>query len=134
MELHKFDKAGNYHVVMEVRDPEGLTATYYRNITVFDNEPPHANFIVQRVDSSKNTTIYKFDASISKDKESQKKLLYRWDFNYTGPDDIVYDTGFSSSSKYSGSYSTSADINAGRTVRLQVKDADGATDEMYMML
>jgi PKD repeat protein len=146
---HKFENAGNYHVVMEVRDPEGLTATYYRDITVFDNDPPHARFVVNRVEvkkqlsgaasssaksSAKTTIIYKFDASFSTDKEAQKKLLYRWDFNYTGPDDIVYDTGFSSAPKYSGSYSTGADISASKTVRLQVKDADGATDEEYMVL
>jgi len=72
--------------------------------------------------------VFTFDASPSTDAESLKKLLYRWDFNYTGPDDIIFDTGFSSAPKHSGQYG----IPGRKVVRLQVKDADGATSESFL--
>jgi hypothetical protein len=130
---HHFDKSGRYRVVMEAKDPEGLTSTYYRDVTVTDNNPPEARFTItktERRDFGTQQTIYNFDASTSADTESQKKLQYRWDFNYTGPNDIVYDTPFNGTSKYTGSYG----ITGTKTIRLQVKDEDGATDEAYTQI
>jgi hypothetical protein len=119
---HKFEKTGSYHVVMETKDPSGATATYYRDITVTENTPPKAAFSI-----AKKSNTYTFDASSSTDKESPKKLQYRWDFNYTGADDIVFDTRFSTSPKHTGSYT----ITGKKRIRLQVKDSMGLTDEAY---
>jgi hypothetical protein len=120
---HKFEKSGQYHVVMQVKDPEGLTTTYYRDIKVTDNNPPVASFTINKSKSG----AYTFDASGSKDIESQNKLKYRWDFNYTGPDDIAYDTQYSQAKKHTGIFS----LPGTKTVRLEVIDEDGATDTAY---
>jgi len=131
---HQFDKAGAYHVVMQVQDPEGLTSTYYQDVTVDTNNLPTASFVIlaKPYVTSKATTItYYFDATTSYDTETpSNKLLYRWDFDYTGEDDIVYDTNYSTSPKYSGQYH----IEGQKTVRLQVKDQDGATSVAYAEL
>lgn len=131
---HKFEKPGVYRVVMEASDPEGLADTYYQDVLVLENNAPSASFIVQAkpYTTSKATTItYIFDASSSSDPETaSKKLLYRWDFNYTGEDDIVYDTNYSTSPKYSGQYH----VPGNKIVRLQVKDEDGATAQAFQEL
>jgi hypothetical protein len=121
---HKFEQPGNYRVVMEVKDPEGLSSTWYQDISVIANHPPVASFTLTK---QVNGTLV-FDASASTDAESPKKLSYRWDFNYSGPDDIVFDTDFTTSTKRNGHY----DITGHKTIRLQVKDADGAISEAFM--
>jgi len=123
---HMFDKPGNYRVTMEVKDPEGLTSTWYQEITVIENTPPTASFTI----SKGNNGMLTFDASASTDAESPKKLSYRWDFNYSGKDDIVFDTDFSTGARYNGHY----DIPGTKTVRLQVMDADGAISEAFQTL
>jgi PKD repeat protein len=118
---HIFSLPGRYRVTMEVKDPEGLTATWYQDVEVIENTPPTAEFTI----SQSNNGILTFDASNSTDAESPHKLYYRWDFNYTGKDDIVFDTDFSTNPRYNGHY----DIPGAKTIRLQVKDADGAIGE-----
>lgn len=128
---HKFETAGNYHVVMEVKDPEGLTATYYQNVEVLKNMPPFAIFTVEQKVTErfgKRVENFNFDASGSSDEETAHgKLLYRWDFNYTGEDDIIFDTNFTTLPKYTGHY----DVPGHKIIRLQVKDADGAISEAF---
>lgn len=118
--------AGNYKVIMEVKDPAGAVATVSDSVTVIDNTPPNAEFTYEAKDTT--TYMYYFDASRSWDAEEFQRLQYRWDFDYTGPDDINYDTGWSISAKYSGTFKFAGD----RIVRLQVKDDDGATDEALL--
>jgi PKD repeat protein len=120
---HKFDQAGNYRVTMEAKDPEGLTATWYQDISVISNTAPTASFTVNVTKSD----MLAFDASASTDTESPKKLMYRWDFNYTGSDDIIFDTDFTTSPKRTGHY----DIAGTKMVRLEVKDPDGAISDAY---
>jgi hypothetical protein len=131
---HKFDQPGLYRVVAEASDPDGLTDTYYQDVLVLENNAPLASFAIQQkpYNTSKGTTItYIFDGSSSSDPETpSNKLLYRWDFNYTGEDDIVYDTNYSTSPKYSGQYH----VPGNKIVRLQVKDEDGSTDQAFQEL
>lgn len=131
---HKFDQPGIYRVVVEASDPEGLTDTYYQDVLVLENNGPTASFVIQQkpYTTSKGTTVtYIFDGSSSSDAETPtNRLLYRWDFDYTGEDDIVYDTNYSTSPRYSGQYH----IPGNKIVRLQVKDEDGATDQAFMEL
>ncbi len=56
------------------------------------------------------------------------RLQYRWDFNYTGPDDINFDTNFTTSPRHSGFFQ----IPGERMVRLEVRDEDGATDQAFL--
>jgi len=120
---HMFEEPGNYRVTMEVKDPEGLTATWYQDISVIANTAPTASFSIATL---KNGTIA-FDATESTDAESPKKLTYRWDFNYSGPDDIVFDSDFTPAPKRTGHY----DIPGHKTIRLQVRDSDGAISEAF---
>ncbi len=130
---HRFSESGNYRVVMEAQDPEGLVSTYYRDISVTVNNPPQARFTIEKTERKvygETKAYYTFDASSSTDTESPKKLRYRWDFNYTGPDDIVFDTPFSGTAKHNGSYN----LSGTKTIRLQVMDEDGAIDESYAQI
>lgn len=148
---HKFEESGVYKVVLEAKDPQGAVANGWVYITVTDNLAPTASFNVtvkqERTGTDKYRNRYYFDASGSTDPEydandliqgtnnygllnnsrNNNKLQYRWDFNYTGENDISYDTSFSTSPKYSGTY----DIPGEKIVRLEVKDEDGATSVAY---
>jgi PKD repeat protein len=125
---HKFANAGTNHVIMEVKDPEGLTDTAHADLVITTNTPPTASFTVKKNTSSLYSDNYIFDASASSDTETAKnKLQFRWDFNYTGADDIAFDTQYSTSPKHSGTYK----IPGEKTIRLQVKDQDGVVSEAF---
>lgn len=131
---HQFTEPGLYSVILEVRDPEGLSSYAQASVEVTQNIPPTASFTytTQEVAGSNGSvkTRYRFDASGSIDAEKPKKLQYRWDFNYTGPNDINFTTGWNSSSQYSGYY----EFPGGKMVRLQVRDADGTVREVIRAL
>jgi hypothetical protein len=123
--------AGVYNVIMEVKDPAGAVSTVSHSVTVINNTKPNAEFTYEVKENSYGDTttyMYYFDASRSRDAEEFQSLQYRWDFNYTGVDDISYDTSWSIGAKYSGTFKFAGD----RIVRLQVKDDDGATDEALL--
>jgi len=134
---HKFEEPDTYLVIMEAKDPEGAVAVTQSYIQVFENTPPVAKFAVERtqikVSGGYNgePVVYRdryyFDASESTDAENPAKLKYRWDFNYTGANDIQFDTLWSSAAKKDGFY----DFTGAKTVRLQVKDEDGAIVTAY---
>lgn len=128
---HAFTTIGIHRITMEARDPEGLVDLTTAEIIIFENTPPIASFTVSPQTLSNGRVRYSFDASSSSDVETPlKRLLFRWDFNYTGENDIVFDTAFSTNSKTSGFY----DISGQRMVRLQVKDTDGAITEIFQTL
>lgn len=134
---HRFDTPGQYNVLMEAKDPEGATDVATATITIIENTKPEALFTVSaeqvRTAAGYNgepdtyRTKYYFDASGSTDNETPKKLKFRWDFNYTGKDDIQFDTQWASYAKQNGFY----DFSGAKTVRLQVMDEDGAVDTAF---
>lgn len=127
---HQFGKAGTFPVIMEVRDPEGKKDQTHATIVIKNNTAPHAEFTIKAMRGAYGTT-YEFDASKSGDQEtSHTRLLYRWDFNYHGPDDIIYNTSTNSNDHYSGTYA----MPGKKVVRLEVTDADGAKDYSYAMI
>jgi PKD repeat protein len=124
---HRFDAAGTYKVIMEVKDPGGAEAASYLTVTTTADTPPIANFSMKSIPSTQGAG-YEFNASSSSDAETKhNNLLYRWDFNYNGPNDIVYDTDWSSSDRYSGYYS----VPGTKVIKLEVKDEDGAISRTY---
>jgi hypothetical protein len=136
---HIFGTTGAHKVTMEVMDPEGLTAQTSAEITTFQNTAPTALLSIGAAKGIKNKYFsgadfrvnYAFDASSSSDAETSKnKLLFRWDFNNTGKDDIVFDTGWSNNPKNNGFYA----IPGKKVIRLQVKDADGAVSDAYAQI
>lgn len=124
---HRFDIPGTFNVVMEVKDPGGMTSQYSQSVSTFENSAPYANFSIESVPNSQGAG-YQFDASSSGDQETKHiNLLYRWDFNHNGPDDIVYDTDWGSSDRYSGFYS----VPGTKVIKLEVKDEDGLISSTY---
>lgn len=130
---HRFDESGEYRVIMEAQDPEGASSFAEGFVRVFENEPPTASFTIDtkpvQVTKNEIRDKYLFDASNSFDPEGEK-LQYRWDFNYTGGNDINFTTNWSTSPKYTGFY----DFPGEKVIRLQVCDKDGAVDERFIAL
>ncbi len=121
---HLFVEAGKYQVIMQVRDPEGLTARAQITITISDDNPPKALLSVMNLANGR----FKFDASHSSDDFTPlKRLKFRWDFNYTGLNDIVFDSNWSNSPEQIGNYR----LGGEKTVRLQVMDEQGFIDETF---
>lgn len=121
---HLFRDPGTYNVIMQVKDPEGLTAKAQLTINVLEDMPPEARLSIERVGDLR----YQFDASQSSDDFTPlRSLKFRWDFNYTGSNDIVLDSNWNSSPKYTGYYR----IGGSKTVRLQVMDQQGFISESY---
>ncbi len=117
---HRFDQVGTFRVKMQAADPEGLIDDTYFDITVRMDLPPKADFQVE----SLRKGIYYFNANQSND-DATKLLKYRWDSNYTGKDDILFDTDFS----YFSIYTINYQLSGNKTVRLQVMDEKGQIDE-----
>jgi hypothetical protein len=126
---HRFSEPGIHRVIMEVRDPEGASSFAEGFIRTVENTPPVARFSIERDVFAAGRFRYHFDASGSFDVDGQR-LEVRWDFNYTGPNDINFDTFFSSSPRASGYY----DLPGEKVIRLQVRDSDGAISEAFAMI
>ncbi len=127
---HRYNKPGNYIVAMEVKDADGATSVLTTEITVTKNTPPIASFVVKTKTNGEKLQ-YTFDASASSDAETPlKKLRFRWDFNYTGENDIVFDSQYSTSSRHTGYYKNPE----GKVIRLQVLDEEGEMDEVFSNL
>lgn len=118
--------AGIYTVTLQVKDPENGRHTYSREIEILENTIPVA---VIEVDPKVGTfgTIFKFSGEKSFDDETEfRDLDFRWDTDYNGPNDIIYDSFFSG-----GNYRKSIRFDddsqrVGRQkVRMQVQDEDG---------
>jgi hypothetical protein len=124
---HLFREPGSYNVIMETRDPEGATARAEITITISDDSPPTARLSVEKASGLRIT----LDASQSSDDYTPlSRLKFRWDFNYTGPDDIVFDSGWSGSSRINGTYR----IGGSKMIRLQVQDEQGFIDETFAQI
>jgi PKD repeat protein len=126
---HKFKNPGIKKVTLEVKDPEGATATYTQSVNIIQNTAPHAKFKKKLIRKDSKVSVYEFDASDSYDAED-KKLQYKWDFNYTGKNDIQWDTYWYSSAK-TIAYFYKKGIYL---IRLLIKDKDGATAEHIMKI
>lgn len=120
---HRFNTAGTHHVVMEAKDPAGLTAQTYADITTTANTAPQASFTVRRIDTGSNAGYtFEVNAFGSTDQETATNhLKFRWDFNHGGPNDIIYDTSFSTSYRTTFRY----EMPGTHTIKLEVMDEDG---------
>lgn len=119
--IHFFERSGVFSVKMQVRDPEGGLSMMTQKVTVGVSTPPVARLTVSP-SSGTFDTVFFLDASGSTDEENApSELYYRWDFNYTGENDIVYDTAWSRTVQRSQRFTTTG----ASTVRVEVKDEDG---------
>lgn len=125
---HRFNGVGNHRVTMEVKDPEGQKAQFHADIATSRNNAPTADFTVQQISKTVSGTSYNFNATASHDDETiHNRLWYRWDFNYNGPDDIIYDSLPSYADRATGYYT----ISGHKVIRLEVTDEDGAKAYSY---
>jgi len=118
---YTFDYPGIKNITMEVRDPEGSSSFYKQTVYVRQNKAPVASFSTKATNENGRMN---FDASSSYDPEGED-LQYKWDFNYTGENDIMWDTTWTSSNSTFVTFKKSGEY----LVRLLVRDADGETDE-----
>lgn len=123
---HMFEYPGIKNVIMEVRDPEGLSSFYKQIVYVRENREPVANFEANKTNAAGR---YNLDASNSYDPDNTN-LQYKWDFNYTGENDIMWDTGWINSSNTFSTFKRSGKY----LIRLLVRDEDGSTDESIITL
>ncbi len=121
---HTYKYPGIKNIVMEVRDPEGLSSFYEKIVYVRENRAPVARAEVSQVTTDGR---YMFDAGDSYDPDNTN-LQYKWDFNYTGENDIIWDTGWTSSSSTFNTFKRSGEY----LVRLIVKDTDNKTDDVFI--
>jgi len=125
--FHLYNEPGNYFVIMEARDPEGLISKTGIKISINRNNPPVAVLNVKRLLHNN----YLLDASGSfDDYSSLRKLKFRWDFNYHGNNDIVFDTDFSNSPKQIVTFK----LNGKHLVRVEVMDEEGLISQQIMKI
>ncbi|HUT02753.1 MAG TPA: PKD domain-containing protein [bacterium] len=119
---HQFAAPGTWTVILEVIDAPGDTDTAQKDVDVeAENDPPEACFSVTPV-SGDTATYFEFDASCSTDPDgTDSTLQVRWDWENDG----VFDTSFTTTKTASHRYPTAG----AKTVKLQVRDAHGATDQ-----
>lgn len=121
---HQYDEADDYTATVQVRDPDGATATYSITIRVISSTAPTASLSVDATEGT-FSTLFHFDTTGSSDDETDNDdLLYRWDFDYTGDNDILYDTSWGSTATKSKSFDQTGEIK----IRMEVKDGDGEID------
>ncbi|MBA4337119.1 hypothetical protein C0416_05120 [bacterium] len=118
---HNFDYPGIKNITMEVRDPEGVSSFYKQTVYVRQNRAPIAK--IESTPTNENGHI-NLDGGNSYDPDGNE-LQYKWDFNYTGENDIMWDTSWTSSNSTFVTFKKSGEY----LVRLLVRDADGETDE-----
>ncbi len=119
---HKYAKAGTYKVKLTVADDRGATDEAIQEITV-GNVGPIAAFSITPAEALTGEPVT-FDASASYDPDG-KIVQFAWDFDGDGTfEECVATAKITHAFADNGSY----------TVRLEVTDDDGATDEASGMV
>lgn len=117
---HQYDDPDTYTVKMQIRDPEGSTSETTKTVIVESSTSPHARLTVDQTSGTFSTSFH-FDASESYDNETDKDdLWFRWDFNYTGENDIIYDTSWSQTDTKTKTFDQTGEI----VVKVEVKDEE----------
>ncbi len=117
---HIFQIPGNYTVVLEVKDSQGLTARLPKSVNVHAvSSAPTAYFTVSP-ESGRTSDPFYFDASGCWDSEDNvSQLKVRWDFN----GDDIWDTQFSTKKLEIRGFP----VPDTYVVKLEVKDTEGLT-------
>lgn len=123
---YKYKKPGTYKVVMQTRDPGFLTSTYSDNVFVTPSTTPNLEFTLN-TDSGNLDTKFIIDTSGSSDRETPRDLEFRYDFDYKGENDIVYDTDWSRSRRRVFRYKKPGEY----VVRVEARDPEGIADVAY---
>lgn len=117
---HTYSQTGTYDAVLRVTDDDGATATVSREVTIEEatNEAPTADLAFSPDHPDPNETVT-LDGSGSTDPDGS---VVFWRIDYE--DDGTYDDSAETSGVFEHNYSSTGTY----TARLEVSDADGATD------
>ncbi|MBD3270465.1 hypothetical protein GF376_02980 [Candidatus Peregrinibacteria bacterium] len=119
---HRFQEIGKQTIRMEAVDPEGATSTSSVEIEILEDSAPVPRLMIENLKNGR----FHFDATASTD-DYTDKLRYRWDFNYNGESDIMFDTNWSFLPRYNYTY----ELKGERMVRLQVMDEQGQVSQKF---
>lgn len=116
---------GIQKVTLQVRDPKNERDTFSQNVEILENTVPVAALDIEpKVGTFE--TMFRFSADRSYDDETPfKDLQFRWDTDYNGPDDIIYDSTFSRGNRRSLRFNQEDQRTGIQKIRLDVKDKDG---------
>lgn len=126
---HKFDKHGNFRVVMEAVNKMGWTDTEFYEIFVYpDSIAPFAEFTVTP-DSSSINTIFHFSAGPSWDiYDSITDLRFRWDFE----GDSIWDTPYTCDTCVFHKYALPGSYRVVLEVRNSIMMKDKTVKEVFV--
>jgi PKD repeat protein len=118
--LYRFPESGRYAITLEVKDPDGGSGFFNRNISVdYANTPPSAAFTMS-ADTTIIGGIIEFNPSSSYDNHDRlDSLRFRWDWESDGQ----WDTEYSNELLASHSYDSLGIYE----ITLQVMDTKNAT-------
>ncbi|MBT6069026.1 hypothetical protein HOG48_04690 [Candidatus Peregrinibacteria bacterium] len=116
---------GIQKVTLEVKDPENGRHTFTKDIEILENTVPVA---VVEVEPKVGTfdTLFRLNAENSFDDETEHRdLKFRWDMDYNGPNDIIYDSAFSKGYSRSIRFDDDNQKVGTQRVRVEIQDEDG---------
>ncbi len=117
---------GIQRVTVQVKDPENSRDEYTREVEILENTVPVA---VLDVEPKVGTfdTMFRFTGEKSYDDETPfSDLEFRWDKDYNGPNDIIFESNFSRSHyRQTFKFDEGGQKTGRHKVRMEVKDKDG---------
>ena len=115
---HMYTSPSNFHTIVQVKDPSGLTARKNHQVMVNLHNPKlYLNFSWTPVDGT-TADVFTFDASSCSDPDDSENIfLYRWDFNGDG----FYETDYLASPTVEYRF----DYEGETKVRLEIMDKWG---------
>jgi len=117
---------GVHQVTLQVKDPENQRDEYTRELEVLENTVPVAVLDIEPKVGTFNT-LFRFSGEQSFDDETPfNQLKFRWDTDYNGPNDIIYDGNFSRGSYRKTLRFDDDDQRTGlQKIRMDVEDEEG---------
>ncbi len=117
---HVFSEAGNYRVILQVRDPWDLTARTNRLMDISLNNPLLVVDFTWAPEGGTTSDVFTLNASSSHDPEDQyNSFQYRWDFNH----DDFFDTEFSDNPIVEHEFKEEGE----NSIKLEIRDQYGLT-------
>ena len=117
---------GIQKVTLQTKDPENQKDEFTQEVEILENTVPVAVLdITPKVGTFE--TMFRFSAEKSFDDETEfKDLEFRWDTDYNGPDDLIYDSGFTRGGTRKFIRFNDTDQRTGtQKIRVDVRDKDG---------
>ncbi|MDP4008544.1 MAG: S-layer homology domain-containing protein [Candidatus Peregrinibacteria bacterium] len=117
---------GMQKITLQVKDPNNERSEFTRNLEILENTIPVAVLDIEPKIGTFDT-MFRFSGEKSFDDETEfNSLEFRWDTDYNGPDDIIYDSGFARIGYRKFLKFNHPDQRTGtQKIRMDVRDKDG---------